>query len=457
VIAVARIGLRYFMLHPLQRWLLPLGALCCGVGLLMYVTDSPGRPMFRIGLIAMHLPAALVAGVAFRNLSACRAHGLSPHFRVRMLASLLFVAAGIALTWHLSAPLWLNPADLVAAPRGVTLLVPLWAATLFVLGAMIGSSSSAAFLGVFATGTALLAWLTAGGVAQLRDVGIDPLLLAAVTCVTGWGSLATWYLSTRRIRRGAWREPVSLSRLATPAEVSPATVPSAQASYLTGLPAAIATPWPLDARTSLIYASLALAAGWLLPQLLPDRFSTPDKLALLLVITGGMLVLQTGTQAALEARRARLLWLTHASRRDIFRICEQRSLRSAAWMSAPYLLLFGPWIARVFGPAAVAWMAALLLAAASAGGYLGLMAVRGWRVLDVAIGVGLVFIVYGGIPFVMFHLEDAPLGPAVALAILLTIALTCRTMTERRWRRIDWLGLRPLRWLGGYASSRPAG
>jgi hypothetical protein len=454
VIAAARIGLRYFMLHPLQRWLLPLGALSCGIGLLMYATDSPGRPMFGIGLVAMHLPAALVAGVAFRQLSACRANGLSPHFRVRMLASLLFAAAGIALMWHLSAPLWLNPADLAAVRRGVTLLVPFGAATLLILGAVIGSSSGGAFLGVFVAASALLTWLTAGGVTPLREAGIDPLLLAAVTSVTGWGSLATWYLSTRRIGRGAWRDAPTLSRLSDPADGAAATVPSAEASCLTGLPGAVATPWELDARTSLIYALLAPAAGWLLLHVLPDRFSTPDRLLLLLIITFGMLVLRSGTQAAYETRRARLLWLTRPSRQEILRVCERRSLRSAAWTSAAYLLFFGPWIVQVFGLAGVALMAALMLVAASAGGYLGLMAIRGWRLLDVAVTAALVLIVYGGIPFGMFQLDDAPFVPGAVLTALLAIALTCRTITERRWRRIDWLGLRPLRWLGMYASSQ---
>lgn len=457
MIAAARIGLRYFMLHPLQRWLLPLGALCCGNGLLAYLAGRPGRPMFAIGLVAVHLPAALVAGVVLRQLSACRAQGLSPHFRVRMLASLLFAAAAIALTWHFSAPLWLNPAALAAAPRAATLLLPFWAATLFILGAVIGSSSGGAFIGVFATASALLAWLAAGGATQLEEAGIDPLLLAAVTTVIGWCALGTWYLSAERIGRVAWREAVSLSRRVTPAEELPATLPSARASYLTGLPVAMATPWQLDARTSLIYASLALAAGWLLPQLLPDRYSTPDRLSFLLVIAGGNLVLRSGTQAAYEARRARWLWLTHASRHEVLRICEQRSLRSAAWMSAAYLLFFGPWLVRVFGPAGVAWMAALMLAAASAGGYLGLMAIRGWRVPDVALAIALVLVVYGGIPFGMFHLEDAPWWSVAALTTLLAIALTCRTMTIRRWRHIDWLGLRPLRWLGGYAASQSEG
>ncbi len=450
MIAAARIGLRYFMLHSLQRWLLPLGALCCSVGLLMYVTDTPGRPMFSMGLVVVHVPAALVAGVAFRHLSACRAHSLTPHFRVTMLVSLLFAVTAIALTWHFSAPLWLHPAALAAAPRGATLLLPFWAATLFVLAGVIAPSSPAAFLGVFTTGSALVAWLTAGGVTQIRSAGIDPLLLAAVTSLTGWGWLGIWYLSTRR-GRSTWREMASRAGFAAQAEGAPVTVSSAEASYLTGLPAANATSWYQDARSSVIYAPLALVAGWLLPQLLPDRFS--DKLPFLIAITGGNLVLQMGMQAAHETRRARLLWLTHASREEIFHICEGRALRAGALMSAACLALLGPWILQVFGWAAVAWTAVLLPTAALAGGYMGLMAVRGWTLLDVALGCTLVISAYGFIPFVIGVLQRAPYAPPPVLAVLLALAFTYRTVARRRWRRIDWLGLRPLRWFGGYASA----
>jgi hypothetical protein len=304
---------------------------------------------------------------------------------------------------------------------------------------------------VFTTGSALVAWLTAGGVTQIRSAGIDPLLVVAVTSLTGWGWLGSWYLSTRRIGRSTWRETVSRSGFAAQAEGAPATVASAEASYLTGLPAANTTSWYQDARSSVPYAMLALVAGWLLPHLLPDRFS--DRLPFLLSITGGMLVLQMGRQAAHETRRARLLWLTHASRQEIFHICEGRSLRAGALLSAAYLALFGPWILQVFGWAAVAWTAVLLPAAASAGGYMGLMAVRGWTPLDVALGCTLLISAYGFIPFVIGVLHRAPHAPLQVLAVLLALAFTCRTVARRRWRRIDWLGLRPLRWFSGYASA----
>jgi hypothetical protein len=95
-----------------------------------------------------------------------------------------------------------------------------------------------------------------------------------------------------------------------------------------------------------------------------------------------------------------------------------------------------------------------MVAAASAGGYLGLMAVRGWAPLDVALRCALLVSVYGFAPFAISVLERAPHAPAIVLAILLAIALTGRTVAGRRWRRIDWLWLRPVRWLGGYSFSR---
>lgn len=454
MIAAARIGLRYFMLHPVQRWLVPIGALCCGLGVVNYMVDRPGGAMFAVGLVFVHVPATLVAGVALRHLSACRAHALAPHFRVRMLASMLVAVAAIALMWHLSAPIWLSRATLSSAPQGAILLVSFWAATLFLLAGVIASWSQAANLGVFAAAGALLVWLVAGAVSQMRDAGIDPLLLAGVTSLIGWASLGTWYLSARRIGRGAWRRLRGPSELFGSSDRAP-TVSSAEASYLTGLPAATATLWFQDARWTAVYLPLALAAGWLIPQLLPDRYSDRDShsVPLLIAITSGTLVLQLGIQAAHEARRARLLWLTRASRQDIFQSCERRALRAAAVVSAFLLAFFGPWLLQVSGWSTVAWAAVLLPAAASAGGYLGLMAVKGWRLLDITLGCALAISVYGLIPFVLGAIDRPGRAPSIVLAIVLALAFTCRTVARRRWRRIDWLGLRPLRWLVGYASA----
>lgn len=457
MIAAARIALRYFMVHPVQRWLLPVGALFCGAGLLLYVTGRPGIRMFAIGLVAVHLPAALVAGATFRDLSACATNGLAPHFRIRMLGSLLLAAAGIALTWHLLTPLWLRAADPAGLARAATLILPFGAATLLVLGTVIGSASATAFLAVFATTSGLSYWLLADGVAQIRGAGIEPILLAAVAAVGAWGGFGAWYLSTPRIAPPGWRAvpgPFGASQ----ADSAPPTVSSAEASYLTGMAAANAPGGDPDARTTLMYAPLVLAAGWLFARLLPDPISaSPGRLSYLVAIMGGILVLQMGAQAGHEARRARLLWLTHATREDVFRLCERRALRQAVWVSTFYAVFLGAWLLQVFGPAGVVWTAALMPATASAGSYLGLMAIRGWRPLDVALGCALLLTVYGVTPFVLAHLEDAPRAPAAALAILLAIALTCRTIAARRWRRIDWLGLRPLRWLGGYASPSRSG
>jgi hypothetical protein len=371
-----------------------------------------------------------------------------------MLGSLLLAAGGIALTWHLLSPLWLRVADPAALSRATTLVLPFTAASLFVLGAVIGSGSGTAFLALLATTSGLYYWLRADGVAQIKGAGIDPILLAGVAAVSAWGAFAAWYLATPRIAPPGWRATSGPFGASQP-DSAPPTVSSAEASYLTG--AANAPAGYPDARTTLLYAPLVLAAGWLFARLLPDPISaSPGRLSYLVAIMGGILVLQMAAQARHEACRARLLWLTHATREDVFRLCERRALRQAVWVSAFYPVFLGAWLLQVFGPAGVVWATALMAATAAAGGYLGLMAIRGWRLFDVTLGCGLLFTVYGVTPFVLAHLEDAPRAPAAALAILLAIALMCRAIAARRWRRIDWLGLRPLRWLSGYAWSSRA-
>src|SRR5690606_33070331 len=120
------------------------------------------------------------------------------------------------------------------------------------------------------TTSVLYYWLRADGLAWIRGAGIDPILLAAVAAVSAWGAFAAWYLSTPRIAPPGLRA-ASGPFGASPTDSAPPTVSSAEASYLTG--AANAPAGYPDARTTLMYAPLVLAAGWLFARLLPDSIS----------------------------------------------------------------------------------------------------------------------------------------------------------------------------------------
>lgn len=164
----------------------------------------------------------------------------------------------------------------------------------------------------------------------------------------------------------------------------------------------------------------------------------------------GMFIVWIGVQSALEARRSRLLWLTHGSHTDIFRLCERRALRYAALFTGALAIVvafvagvpstrFAERASSVGLPDAL-WAIAAGGVTLCAAAYFALMRVRAWSVTDVALGC---LVVAGAIPPVVIVEGAATTSPLLAglLAAEILVAMTCRVVARRRWERIDWTRL----------------
>ena len=144
------------------------------------------------------------------------------------------------------------------------------------------------------------------------------------------------------------------------------------------------------------------------------------------------------------ARRSKFLWLRCGlDRQALFRLCEREAWISlVATASGTFLLVPLVWL---IGAANGLEYTALLLFQLSSGAcvlYLGLMRVRGWRVVDVLSRLVLLFtwgIASGSTPYLAEHLWTV-----LALsAAMLAAAFSLRLIGMYRWRRIDWLVSRP--------------
>jgi hypothetical protein len=141
------------------------------------------------------------------------------------------------------------------------------------------------------------------------------------------------------------------------------------------------------------------------------------------------------------------LWLTHGSRADLFRLCERRALRHAAFgtgaiavVVASVSTMAGERLVAIGLPGALSAIVAgsgALCAAA----YFGLMRVGAWSLPDVVLG-GLIAAA-AATPSVIVE-GGAAGGPLLAglLAAEIGLAVTCRAVAMRRWERIDWTRLR---------------
>jgi peptidoglycan/LPS O-acetylase OafA/YrhL len=156
-------------------------------------------------------------------------------------------------------------------------------------------------------------------------------------------------------------------------------------------------------------------------------------------------------QIVLEARRSRLLWLTHGSRADIFRLCERRALGYSALLTGALAIVvafvagvpstrFAERVSSVGLPDAL-WAIAAGGVTLCAAAYFALMRVRAWSVSDVVLGC---LIVAAAITPTVIVEGAATSGPLLAglLAAAILTATTCRVVAKRRWERIDWTRLR---------------
>jgi hypothetical protein len=441
VTGVLRLALGYFVLNRLQRVLCVVGALLAAADVALTTTGilpGPGS-LLLLGLMLAGMPPLPFTGIVFRDLSATRVNNLVPHFRLRMLASVLaFVGVLVLASWLVVSAFPPGPGG--PPPGAIRVVFPFALASAVVLSVFIGRASPRAAAGVGVLWLATWAWIQSGAAAQLAESGVEPTLAIAAITGAAWTLFASWYLTTPHVAARTTGPPEGRG---LPTDWTARITPrAAVATYLSGW------LWVLnvrrDARQAVVVLPLAFGFLWLVGGMLPG--SVPWKVMAPAMI-GGLQLL--GVQAAQLARRARLLWLTGRTRADLFRACEQRALTFQAFILILFGAILATWLPQIsrdpLSVSGVAVMTVVMVSLASFSTYLGLMFVEGWRTLDVVL-VGVLLashLAFCG----SFGLDDSGTVMVAIVAVQLTGALVCRAVARRRWERIDWTRLKPIRWL----------
>jgi hypothetical protein len=146
------------------------------------------------------------------------------------------------------------------------------------------------------------------------------------------------------------------------------------------------------------------------------------------------------------AKRSRTLWLRSAERVGVFRMCEKEALRELFWNTALAALLIGGFalLLPTTQWSVLSWTLMLCLVTGLFAMYLGLMHVRGLRLLD---GTAAILLVSSAF-IALTAIAAEPINPNAVIAVLAfqTIgAVAARTIAQQRWRHIDWLRVRPVR------------
>lgn len=431
--AVARLWVVYFTAFPVQRYVAGCGAALLLLGIAGLAFFPRGALLaLMLGITFLLFPVLLPAGWVFRVLSAPRRHRLLPRFRIRMLVSIFFVLAlPVLLALMLLAsgaplpagPVLVYPVLMLSAYFWMFFFVPasFWGVLLFVLALLVASRMPEPQLAGFME-------------------GIGPAVGAAVL-VAGWTAFVVWYLRAARI--GPFRVPLqALQQFGLRLQLDlreRVPVHDAITVYV----------WNRtrpDARQWFWMMVTVVALGGVITFLVRTASDLMWPTVVLLVV-----LLTSFAVGKAAAHRARLLWLkAPLSRTEIYSTIEQGLWRMYVPTMLGMVLVFLAFIG-MFQRVSVPLLVALFPFAAAAvpfGCYLGLMWVRGWRVLDAAMAVVLLLSLAGAAWIVLR--DPARYDLLLALAAFdAAAALACRAIGLHRWPRVDWLEVRLPRRSGG--------
>lgn len=426
---VVRLAAGVFAITPLQHWL-------NGIGLAMILPVVSGQgwsaPLAIIGLIFLAIVPVFLGGPAIRVIAAQRGFRLRPAgpqqlFAAATLAiavSALF-ATSIAMLAMASSPrqgvLDFGPTFVVVCGS----LTLAWAYTF----AMIGSRL------LLCVGLAAIFFVRHWVVYALRLP--EPKWLLAGAALAAWAWVAYLLMRPRGVtwrplfNPGVWQagdSPKDLGRDLTPW--------AGIRLYLMGT----TSYWPFLAPAATLLVFVLVGSTSLLPFALPWPF---------LVLIAQVSLISGGQAGLALTRRARYLWLRRgADRKEAFETTERTCLFGFVLSSgATSLVLLG--VAAFVVPrelwaqAGVYWAVQCLLALCSV--YLGLFLTRGWTGAAIVGGIGMWGLWFACLLGPRPGSDDASLWARILVPGLIILAVALRIGARWRWRRIDWLLLRPQR------------
>jgi hypothetical protein len=410
---------------PLQRWLGGIGAgggaLLGGAGL------AVGRPIWLGGVLVLFIfavfPALFASAAVFRALSAQRANRLLPHFRARMLGAVaLLVASFLALV-----------ATLLLAPGGATraaILVYAFAFATAMFVVMFLQFGNWRWMAVWIGGALLLAGLSAAP-ATRGSLAAIPVWAWLAASAAVWIAFAAWYLRARHIGPLALVPEPPADAWTRTALDGPVTRADALRALVT------AQPPRAQPRSVVVPAAvgIVLLASFMLSPLarLVPFTSVVWPFATLMIVWG---------KSTSIVHRSRLLWLKlPGPRAAVRREIEATLLRNLGGTLLLLLGVAGFYLSPLAAAPPLEVLAGFTLAAGAGlfGVYAALAATPGNIVHYAAFGLLVV---------VQLALVRPPspslTNVVIVVGLELVGATALRAFALARWRRVDWLRLRPL-------------
>ncbi|HEY9181990.1 MAG TPA: hypothetical protein VIQ99_02250 [Gammaproteobacteria bacterium] len=436
--AVLRVFWLFYTAFPLQRWLAVTGVVLCSIliagGFWLEAPDAVYLLVAATFTVLAAFPAVFAGAALFRALSAPRSHQLFPHFRARMLLATALLAAS-SILWFaavLAVPALLEgralPAAVLVYPFGFVTAVFIW---VFL------------FSGDWRWGSAYLL-LPLGVVMLLRtgpgstDADTLPLWPVATVASLAWAAFGVWYSRVRLVR------PLMLTAAAR-REVRPWTDFPTRAGAIramlawNGQPSLFRPFLVAVGGGGAIGIALLVLTVLMLPKLGRMPFLTS-------FIWPFCCMAIAGAVAGRIVGQSRLLWLMVGGGRDDIR----RLIERAAWRNGVAALAVTMTTALIvivpLGPSAreVALGLAVCASAAIYGVYVALSAVPGIKTQ--LVGFGLMSVAQLAL---IARADPAVASVAIIVAAQLLGAALFRALAVRRWRRIDWRLVQPIRGMVG--------
>jgi len=427
--AIGRVWWTFFTAIRLQRWLAGSGLVLAGLlgiaGLLLR------EPLFGVVFsslaffILVVFPTLFASAAVFRALSAPRANLLLPQFRGRMLVAILALeTTGLVLfALLLFALAWFGGRAMPLEP--------------LVYAFAFGTATFMLMFMVFGDWRWMWAWIgtlvafSVVGNAAPRALTAIPTSGWLIAALAAWIAFGGWYLRARRIsplwlvpRPPSLKWPRSRPGETLTREQALRVLISAQPRWSRWLVAGIIN----IVAFAIVLTVFAAPNGPFLPF---TSFVWPF----------GMMVLLWGKNMAI-VHRSRLLWLRVPGARDVVRREVERALLRN--LAGAGLLLLGaaalyssPLLAAP--PREVLAGLALSIGAGLFGTYAALAAIRG-NLAQLATFAVLMVAQFG----LLARLSPALPDVVLVTALELVAAIAFRALAVARWRRVDWLQLRPL-------------
>ncbi len=426
-----RVMVLFFSAMSVQRLLLGAGALLMLASI--FVPPHVRIVFILLGLCLPLVPTLFVGGLLLRYFIAPIHVRLVPRAREQVLGGMMLAVVVVATVatlgvWGAGVDtgllpiLWLR----IAAAASVLLLtqfvvitsvpgVTLWFLAVVSLGQSIENPDMRAFV---------------------QAIGQNGLLLAAIFA-TSWILFASWFLRARSIK-----SPNDGNLVGPRVQKLNRSRATAVRTFLLGQPSIggqVAGGFLVVAIMTLAWVFTGLATQS--AHSFADAVTKSINPTLLLSVFAGI-------GGFLVVRRSKSLWLRGGRDRiGVFRACEMQAwIHFGAVVSAVLVLVA---IACALAPPSL-WAYVVTLIFQMCSGiwllYLGLMHVRGWRVLDVVSALvlfGAWVVTFANLQFII----DRPWSLAVLVAAMGAVVLALRLVAAHRWRRIDWLVCKPSRQL----------